>query len=188
MAALLYFLDVLLLAFFVLVLKKLFSKRGVSLPPGPRKLPLIENLLDMPNGQEWLTFADWGAKWGMFNSLTRILITNVASGDIVSVSVFGQTMIIINSAQTAFDMLDKKSSIYSERPVLQMGGELVGWKNTLVLLPYGERFRNFRKLFHQTIGTPRAMENFHPIEEKETREFLKRVLARPEDLAEHIRR
>ena len=26
------------------------------------------------------------------------------------------------------------------RPVLWMGGELVGWKNTLVLLPYGDIF------------------------------------------------
>ncbi len=29
-------------------------------------------------------------------------------------------------------MLEKKSVIYSDRPVLQMGGELVGWKRTLV--------------------------------------------------------
>jgi len=51
----------------------------------------------------------------------------------VSVSVFGQQMVILNSAQTAIEMLDKKSLIYSDRPIIPMGGELVGWKKLLVL-------------------------------------------------------
>jgi hypothetical protein len=106
----------------------------------------------------------------------------------VSVSVFGQQMIILNSAQTAIEMLDKKSSIYSDRPIIPMGGELVGWKNTLVLLPYGDRFRNYRKLFHQTIGTMSSMSNFHGAEEMEARKFLKSVLAKPDDLAAHVRK
>lgn len=85
-------------------------------------------------------------------------------------------------------MLDKKSSIYSDRPVLQMGGELIGWKNTLVLLPYGERFRRFRRLFHQLIGSHSSMQRFLPIEEQEIHRFVRRVLAKPEDLSSHIRR
>ena len=106
----------------------------------------------------------------------------------VSVSVFGQQMIIVNSAKTAGDILDKKSSIYSDRPIMQMGGELVGWKDTLVLVPYGERFRNYRKFFHQVIGTPSSMTRFLPAEETETRKFLKSVLANPDDLAAHVRK
>jgi len=69
-----------------------------------------------------------------------------------------------------------------------MGGELIGWKDTLVLIPYGDRFRNYRKLFHQTIGTPSAMSKFHEAEETETRKFLKYVLAKPDDLAAHVRK
>jgi hypothetical protein len=68
-----------------------------------------------------------------------------------------------------------------------MGGELCGWKNTLVLLPYGERFRNYRKGFHRVIGTPAAIKQFHPIEEIETRKFLRAVLKSPEHLSEAIR-
>ncbi|KAF9531077.1 cytochrome P450 [Crepidotus variabilis] len=172
MASLLFLLDALLLVISAVILKKLVTQKSLPPPPGPRKLPLIDNLLDMPTEKEWLTFAAWGDNWG----------------DIVSVSVFGQTMIILNTAKVAAEMLDKKSSIYSDRPILQMGGELVGWKNTLVLLAYGERFRNYRKLFHQTIGTPLAMEKFHSIEERETRNLLRRILQRPEALAEHVRR
>ena len=69
-----------------------------------------------------------------------------------------------------------------------MGGELVGWKNTLVLLPYGDRFRRYRRLFHSLVGSHATMRNFLPIEELETRRFLRRVLAKPEDLQTHIRK
>ncbi|KAF8961871.1 cytochrome P450 [Flammula alnicola] len=172
MASFLAFLDVALLALALVLLKKILSKSSAPLPPGPRKLPLLGNLLDLPTTQEWVTFAEWGQKWG----------------DIVSVSVFGQQMIILNSAKTAIEMQDKKSSIYSDRPVMQMGGELVGWKNTLVLIPYGDRFRNYRKLFHQTIGSHAAMSQFHPVEEVETNRFLKRVLTNPDDLVAHVRK
>ena len=85
-------------------------------------------------------------------------------------------------------MLEKKSRIYSDRPVIPMGGELVGWKDALGLLPYGQRFRNYRKMIHQVIGTHEAMSKFHRIEELETHRFLKLVQTKPEELASHIRR
>ena len=69
-----------------------------------------------------------------------------------------------------------------------MGGELVGWKDTLVLLPYGHRFRNYRKMFHKVIGTYDAMNKFHHIEEMETQRFLKYIQSKPEDLGDHIRK
>jgi hypothetical protein len=97
-------------------------------------------------------------------------------------------MIIVSSAEIAVDILEKKGSIFSDRPVMQMGGELVGWKNTLVLVSYGERFRSYRKFFHQLIGSNASMSQFHPIEEVETHKFLKCLLSRPQDLAEHVRK
>jgi len=109
-------------------------------------------------------------------------------GDIVSISALGQHMVILNSAKTAAEMLDKKSSIYSDRPLTQMGGELMGWKNSLPLLPYGERFRNYRKLMHQLLGNVPSASLFYPVEELETRKLLKRVAENPDDLAAHVRK
>ena len=94
---------------------------------------------------------------------------------------------ILNSAETAVEMLDKKGSIYSDRPVLQMGGELVGWKNSLGLLPYGERFRNSRRFAHRLIGTIASASVFYPVQELETHRFLKRLAKNPDDLAAHVR-
>ncbi|EAU84306.1 cytochrome P450 [Coprinopsis cinerea okayama7 len=143
----------------------------------------------MPAEQEWLTFARWGEQWGTCRSscFIRPLLIYQYAGDICSITVLGQPLIILNSAKAAFEMLDKKSAIYSDRPVLQMGGELVGWKNTLVLLPYGDRFRRYRKFFHQSIGSFHAMKRFLPLEEREMRRFLQKLIAKPDDLASHIR-
>ena len=123
-----------------------------------------------------------------FSYRRQVISPRPLAGDISSVTVFGQTLVILNSAQAATDILDKKSATYSDRPVLQMGGELVGWKNTLVLLPYGDRFRRFRKIFHSLIGTQSMMKQYHPAEELETRRFLKRVLSKPEALSDHVRK
>jgi hypothetical protein len=65
---------------------------------------------------------------------------------------------------------------------------LVGWKNTLVLVPYGDRFREYRRYFHQLIGSRNSMKAFHPAEELETHIFLQKLLAKPADLAAHVRR
>jgi hypothetical protein len=69
-----------------------------------------------------------------------------------------------------------------------MGSEIVGWKNTLALTPYGARFRAYRKLIFRVLGTRGNMERFYPLEEKETKKFLARVLARPSRFPAEIRK
>ena len=36
-----------------------------NLPPGPKKYPLIGNLLSMPSTLEWETFAKWGHEYSL---------------------------------------------------------------------------------------------------------------------------
>lgn len=68
-----------------------------------------------------------------------------------------------------------------------MAGDLVGCKDSLPLLQYGDRFREARKQFHRVIGTRTAIEAYHGIESVEIHKFLKRVLTDPERLVAHIR-
>jgi hypothetical protein len=105
----------------------------------------------------------------------------------VSVSAFGQVFIIINSPQIASDLLNKKSAIYSDRPIQQFGGELCGFKDVLTLLQYTERFRQSRKMFHRVLGSPSIFKKFQPIVEEESHKFLRRVLLKPQELASNIR-
>ncbi|KAG1813931.1 cytochrome P450 [Suillus subaureus] len=149
----------------------LIKKNPAPYPPGPAGWPLVGNVSDMPRIKPCLRFTEWGKKYG----------------DITHVQVLGQHIIVLNSVKTAMEMLDSKSAIYSDRPVFPMGGELVGFKDALPFLPYGDRFRRYRKNLHRAIGSRAAVDEYRQIGEIETRRFLRRVLAKPNQLQEHVR-
>ncbi|KAG2138517.1 cytochrome P450, partial [Suillus clintonianus] len=156
----------------VYLLKQVSAKKNRALyPPGPPGLPLIGNIQDLPHVKPWLTFAEWGKKYG----------------DITHINILGQHIFVLNSVKTTVEILDRKSSLYSDRPFVPMSGELMGYGQTLAYLRYGERFRLFRKNCHRVFGSRAAVVVYYPIEEIETHRLLKRVLAKPDQLQAHLR-
>ncbi|KAG1869504.1 cytochrome P450 [Suillus subluteus] len=164
-------LDLCLAAIGAYLVKQVLNKNPTSYPPGPRGWPLVGNIQAIPQIKPWLTFAEWGKKYGAISH----------------VEVLGQHIIALNSVKSAVDMLDKKGTMYSDRPLMPMAGELVGWKHSLALLPHGDRFRQQRKNMHRIMGNRAALNVYHPVEEIETRRFLKRVFSNPEQLQAHVR-
>jgi hypothetical protein len=114
-------------------------------------------------------------------------ISDFVPGGIVSVKVMDRTIIIVNSIDIMQE-LDKKGALYSDRPRLEMGGELLGYSETLVLIPYGDRFRLYRKNIAKYIGGAAQMRELHPLIETSTRKFLQRTMAKPDDLMAHLRK
>jgi hypothetical protein len=109
----------------------------------------------------------------------------------MSVTILGQTIVILNSSQHALTLLDQRSAIYSDRPKLMMGGEIVGWRKTLALTPYGSRFRATRKLIHSLMGSRAQLaagDEVLPLIELESHRFLRRVLEDPASVADSIRK
>jgi cytochrome P450 len=109
-----------------------------------------------------------------------------STGNIISLSTFGRSIIILNSAKVANDLLDKRSSIYSDRPRLEMAGDLMGYDHSLTLTPYNERFRETRRLMRGALG-PGAVHLFEDLQERQCAQFLVRLLHTPEQFLEHIR-
>ena len=116
------------------------------------------------------------------------MLTNSLVGEITYLNVIGQEMVILNSSKAAVDLLDKRLSIYSNRPVFTMTGEIVGWNRMIGFMQYGPRFREFRKYMYKSIGTRASVDKFTPLLEKETAKFAARVMADPGSLVQHIRK
>ncbi|KAG6817816.1 hypothetical protein H0H87_003224 [Tephrocybe sp. NHM501043] len=147
------------------------KSRRAPLPPGPRGWPIIGNIFDMPPQGDplpWLEHKD-------------------AYGPISSVTILGQTVVLLNDLKTSVDLLDKRSSIYSGRPIFPFAGGMVGWDQQMIMAQYGEHFRTMRKLLKSYLGSPSAITNFRPLQELETRYFLARILGDPTNLISHIR-
>ncbi|KAJ3563463.1 hypothetical protein NP233_g8928 [Leucocoprinus birnbaumii] len=133
------------------------------LPPGPKKLPFIGNLLDMPSSYPWKTWAEWGKTY---------------KTDILHLEVPGQSIIILNSYEAAKELLERRSAIYSSRPPSIMLQELSGFGFQFGMMPYGERWRVRRRLFQKYFNPSHAMVYELP-QAKYVREFLHRLLDRP---------
>jgi hypothetical protein len=50
----------------------------------------------------------------------------------------GQPIIVINSLKVAFELLDRRTNIYSDRPRLIVANELISGGLLTALLPYGD--------------------------------------------------
>jgi len=93
-------------------------RRGLPYPPGPRPLPLIGNLFDIPKEFSWLTYTQLSKKYGMIYFAVRGHLTEGMAGDILSFRAFGQVIVVLNSIKVNKDLLERRPDIYSDRPVI----------------------------------------------------------------------
>ncbi|KAJ7622192.1 cytochrome P450 [Roridomyces roridus] len=134
------------------------------LPPGPRRAPLIGNLLQMPHDKAPLVFHEWAGTYG----------------DVMYLKLPGMSIVVLDSLQAAEDLLEKRSAIYSDRPIFPLY-ELFGWTSTLTMMPYGKKFTQYRQMHHAYLNRQRCLD-YHPIQLDEARTLVKNLwLAAPDE-------
>lgn len=107
---------VIVILVYVYILVSRRNRYKLPLPPGPRKLPLVGNLFDIPPAFEWETYLKWSKEYGLFlNSLGHLPLTNGTDSDIIHLDVAGRSMVVLSSLKSTEALLDKKASIYSDR-------------------------------------------------------------------------
>ncbi|KAF4619933.1 hypothetical protein D9613_004660 [Agrocybe pediades] len=140
-------------------------------PPGPRRFPLLGNLLDLPTSFEWVTYARWCKELG---------------SDIIYLHALGNDVVVLDSLEAIEDLLDKRSSTYSSRPRFPMTVEMMGCDWTFALLPYGTAWRDRRRMFAQYFH-PSNTEAYQENHTTYVRSILPGLHDRPEDFANVIR-
>lgn len=59
------------------------------------------------------------------------------------------TAIVLTEPRLIKQLLDKKSSIYSNRPASFVGNDIITGGDHLLVMNYGDVWRSFRKVIHQ---------------------------------------
>ncbi|KAI0325904.1 cytochrome P450 [Cubamyces sp. BRFM 1775] len=127
---------------------------------GPRGIPILGNVLDIPQEQPWVTFWDLAKQYG----------------DVISISMLGQTTVILNSVSSVSDLLEKRSSIYSTRPDASISiSRTLGWIWSVIFMPYGDEWRLHRRLLSRFFQHS-AVQQWHPTQTREARRLLQCML------------
>ncbi|KAI1792473.1 cytochrome P450 [Ganoderma leucocontextum] len=143
--------------------------RGRPLPPGPKGWPIIGNMLNMPASQSWVAYRNLAVHYG----------------DIIYFRVLGQPMLVLGSAATIGEFFDKHSANTSDRPRTHMVA-LVGQDMNYGVMPYGQRWRQHRRLFWQHFNM-RAISVYRQTQTVTARKFLLKLLQDPSELVVYIR-
>ncbi|KAI9441899.1 cytochrome P450 [Lactarius indigo] len=160
----------LLLAGTLWLIARLVQSPTRTLPPGPRGLPFIGDLLHIAD-QEWLASPQRKDDYG----------------EMMYISALGKGVLMINSQRVAVDLLEKRSTIYSDRPHYISAGDFMTKNMTFTLTPYGDLLRRFRRLAVEGFSKS-AAQNFHPIQNREAIMLALALMKSPPNLVKYFHR
>ncbi|KAI1261966.1 putative O-methylsterigmatocystin oxidoreductase [Xylariaceae sp. FL1019] len=135
----------------------------LPLPPGPPGEPLIGHLRVIPAQRPEYQYARWAKEYG---------------SDILHFNVLGRSIIVLNSVESAQDLLNKRGANYADRPRFVLF-EVMGWGVTLTFLRWSPQFKLHRKLL-QSSFTQSACKAYRPIQVAEARRAARAIIADPD--------
>ncbi|GAV67857.1 p450 domain-containing protein, partial [Cephalotus follicularis] len=153
------FLFVLPLFLFMSLLQKLRHNRKINLPPGPRGLPLIGNLLQLDN-----------------TSLHRCLWQlSQKYGPLMSLQLGFRPTLVVSSAKLAREALKTHDLIFSSRPTL-VGQQKLSYNGLdISFAPYNEYWREIRKVSVIHLFNSIRVQHFRPIREEEVSRMIESI-------------
>ncbi|TFK75624.1 cytochrome P450 [Pluteus cervinus] len=148
-----------------------WAKLRKMMPPGPLGVPWIGNKHQLPAVKPWRKFAEWNKEYG----------------PVVSIHLGTTPVILLGTAQGAWDLLEKRSDIYSSRPRFIMSGEILSDNMRGLMLPNNDRWRRWRKLLHTGFHSKRA-DTYRDIQSLESTIMMHQMLNTPRYYERHLQR
>ncbi|KAI0717572.1 cytochrome P450 [Cerioporus squamosus] len=144
------------------------QRRRYSLPPGPQSL-----------GQGIAKVGPKAPQWVILDALKEDY------GPIFSFYRGPTPVVVINKAEIAWDLLQKRGEIYSSRPRLVLAHEIVSGGMRGVTMPYGKHWRTWRKI-QNTGMSGKASLGYCEHQALESTLLLRGLLREPERYAYHL--
>ncbi|KZT21020.1 cytochrome P450 [Neolentinus lepideus HHB14362 ss-1] len=154
----------------LLFISRFYNSPWRKLPPGPRGIPILGNILQLQDKQ-WLTFTELRKTYG----------------DLVYLNVAGQPLIIANSHKIAADLLDRRAGIYSDRPNNTVASDILTGGLLIAFSHYTDRWRRMRKAVHEGLQKS-IIHRYQPTQFNEAVLLTSGVLSDPDTWAAHLRR
>ncbi|EIW86006.1 cytochrome P450 [Coniophora puteana RWD-64-598 SS2] len=144
----------------------------LPLPPGPTGFPIVGNTLHINTEKPHLTFSNWRSRY------------DVTRGDIIYCKIWGQDTIIVCSEKIARDLLDKRSSNYSDKSLVAESRAYnldfnTGW------IPYSDKWRLHRRIYHQALRQE-IVPKYRPMQLRQAHKLLEDLLDRPDAFEVHL--
>ncbi|KAE9397734.1 cytochrome P450 [Gymnopus androsaceus JB14] len=163
-------LQLLAIPIVALIVMKSLSKSKHRMPPGPRGLPILGNIFQLPQFQ-WLKFTEWKEQYG----------------PIFSLNLAGNPVIVLNSHEVVTELLEKRSTIYSDRPRFIMAHEILTGGIFIAFSGYNAIWRKLRRAGQEGLNV-RASEKFQPLQQEEARFLTYQMMTNSRDWDDHMRR
>ncbi|XP_038690092.1 cytochrome P450 71D11-like [Tripterygium wilfordii] len=149
--------GIILFILMVLVLKMVMRPKPTSnLPPGPWKVPFIGNLHQLVLKQPHRALLDLAKKHGPLMHLQ-----------------FGEVpTFVVSSPEYAKEVMKTHDITFASRPLLNAMKVMTYGHTDIVFAPYGEYWRQLRKICTLELLSMKRVQSFRPIREQEMSNFI----------------
>uniref|UniRef100_A0A164SPA2 Cytochrome P450 n=1 Tax=Daucus carota subsp. sativus TaxID=79200 RepID=A0A164SPA2_DAUCS len=140
------------------LLKKLFRK-SKKLPPGPFRLPILGNLLQVTGALP-------------HRSLYNLSKTH---GPLMHLQLGEVSAVVVSNPRVAKEVLKTHDLCFADRPTLLLGNIILSNCRDIVLARYGEHWRQFRKICTLELLSANKVKSFRNIREEEARDLIQSI-------------
>ncbi|KAJ3786750.1 cytochrome P450, partial [Lentinula aff. detonsa] len=147
-------------------------KKQIHTPPGP-KGTFFTGVKDQLSQTPWKVYAQWAEHY---------------QSPVISFWVYNRRTVVLNDHKSVRDLLDKRASLYSDRPKSWMYHELCGrGQSVFNISSLDSRHGKYRKLIQHGLSG-RSICSYHDLLDNEANIFVESMTREPKAFQHHIRR